>query len=315
MRLLPLIFAALVLASCKTAPQPAGPAAPGEAPVSAAADGLVAAQDVATVNTFFETNKTNSMIPKAEQTPPITAANSFFVVDLDGQRVYFYNDQKLLAASSIASGRKYYRTETGDFTVGGKDLNHRSNSYGNFVSSSGGTMMSDVQNGFDPTPAGARFEGSLMKYFIRFHYNNSPTAMGFHRGVLPGYPASHGCVRLPERTASWFFSKAPMGTPIYVRGTKNGIPYGKSQGRPKRSPRIHSSLKNKPVSTTPADPGPESAAPIPTPSPVPAEGTVPPAAPPGQTPPPPPAVEPDPAPAPAVPAPAPDSAAPGVSSQ
>lgn len=291
MRLLPLLLAAGLLASCKTAPKPADPAAvPGEAPATATADGLVPATDVATVNAHFKTYKTNGMVPADGQTPVITPANSKFIVDLDGQRAYFYVDNKLTAASSIASGRKYYRTETGDFSAGQKDLNHRSSSYGNFVSKSGGTIMSDVTNGFDPTPVGGRFEGSLMKYFIRFHKDGKPTAMGFHRGLLPGYPASHGCVRLPEKMAAWFFSKVPQGTPILVRGTKNGVPYGASQGRPKRSPKVHSSLKNKPASAKPAkpaDPGAEAAAPpapapapgsaTPTESPAPADSTPPPA--------------------------------------
>ena len=264
MRFLLLFLAAGLLASCKTAPKPTDPATAGEAPANAAAGGLVPAADVAAVNSFFKTNKTNGMLPPADQTPAINAANSKFIVDLDGQRTYFYVDNKLTAAAAIASGRRYYRTETGDFTVGQKDLNHRSSSYGNFVSRSGGTIMGDVKNGFDPTPAGARFQGALMKYFLRFHYRGSPTAMGFHKGALPGYPASHGCVRLPEKMAAWFFSKVPSGTPILVRGTKNGVAYGASQGRPKRSPKVHSSLKNKPVSTKPADPGPESATTTPT---------------------------------------------------
>ena len=261
MRLLPLLLAASLLASCKSVPKPADAPADAAGKVSDAAGGLVPAADVALVNAHFKTHKTNGMLPAAAPSPAITAENSFFVVDLDDQRAYFYSSKKLVAATNIASGRKYYRTESGDYTVGQKDLNHRSSSYGNFVSKGGGTIMSDVQNGFDPTPAGARFEGALMKYFLRFHHKGQPTAMGFHRGILPGYPASHGCVRLPDKMANWFYNNVPLGTPILVRGKKNGVPYGASQGRPKRSPKIHSSLKNKPAASKPADPGPESAAP------------------------------------------------------
>ena len=119
-------------------------------------------------------------------------------------------------------------------------------------------MMSDVQAGFDPTPPGARFEGSLMKYFQRLYYKGGPTAMGFHRGVLPGNPASHGCIRLPGTMAEWFYNNVPLGTPVAVRGTKNGIPIGKSQGRPKRSPKIHSSLKPKVEPPPAVPPAPES---------------------------------------------------------
>jgi hypothetical protein len=106
MRLLPLFFAAGLLASCRTTPKPIEPVTPREAPaVAAAAGGLVPAADVAAVNAFFKTNKTNSMVPAADQTPAITAANSKFIVDLDGQRVYFYIDDKLTAATAIASCR------------------------------------------------------------------------------------------------------------------------------------------------------------------------------------------------------------------
>ena len=139
--------------------------------------------------------------------------------------------------------------------------------------------MGDVQNGFDPTPPGARFEGALMKYFMRLHHNGRSTAMGFHRGVLPGHPASHGCIRLPGTLAEWFYSNVPLGTPVSVRGVKNGIPIGKSQGRPRRSPKVHSSLKKKAEPSVP--PAPESdiktpePAPAPAPEPVPGPGAVP----------------------------------------
>lgn len=277
MRLLPLLLVPLFFASCRSVPKQEE-AAPGAVAVKAAegAGGMVPAADVARAEAFFKAHKTSAMIPVAGNTPAITAANSWFVVDLDAQRTYFYTDKKLIAATKISSGRKYYRTETGDYTLGQKDLNHRSSSYGNFVSRSGGTVMGDVQNGFDPTPAGARFEGALMKYFMRFHHNGQSTAMGFHRGVLPGSPASHGCVRMPDLAASWFYAKAPMGTPIYVRGKTNGIPIGADQKRPKRSPRVHSSLKSRPAAEKPAvPPAPESDVSTPEPAvPAPAPAAV-----------------------------------------
>lgn len=190
-------------------------------------------------------------------TEPLTPQNSRFVVDLDAQRAYLFQNHCLIAYSPIASGRKYYRTETGDYTIGQKDLNHRSSSYGNFVSSGGGTLMSDVQYGFDPLPPGSKFEGSLMKWFLRLHHNGKPTAMGFHRGVLPGHPASHGCIRLPGTMAEWFFHNVALGTPVLVRGVKNGVPIGQDQNRPRRSPRVHSSLKA-PKKTQVVPPAPES---------------------------------------------------------
>ena len=116
-------------------------------------------------------------------------------------------------------------------------------------------MMSDVTSGFDPTPVGGKFEGSLMKYFQRFATpNGRMTAMGFHTGVLPGYAASHGCVRLPDGMASWLFENVPLGTPVIINGDKLGVPMGTAQKRAKREPKVHSSLKKK--ETPPAEVSP-----------------------------------------------------------
>lgn len=254
--LLPLLAGAMLLPSCRSVPKTADAKPSVDQSPGSAAGGLVSAEDVAAVNLFYKNGGKRGFHPS--QAPALTPEDTYFVVDLDGQRAYLYHRKKLIAVSSISSGVRYYRTETGDYTLGQKDLNHRSSSYGNFVNSKGGTVMSDVQNGFDPTPVGARFEGALMKYFMRFHYKGQSTAMGFHRGVLPGHPASHGCVRLPDSMAAWFYQNVPMHTPILVRGTKYGIPIGKSQGRPKRSPKVHSSLKSKPAEAPTVPPAPES---------------------------------------------------------
>ena len=48
-----------------------------------------------------------------------------------------------------------------------------------------------------------------MPYFLRVH-----GGIGMHAGYLPGYPASHGCIRLPKEMALKFFEDAPVGTPV-----------------------------------------------------------------------------------------------------
>jgi hypothetical protein len=52
-----------------------------------------------------------------------------------------------------------------------------------------------------------------MRYFMRFH-----EATGMHAGYLPGYAASHGCVRMPEQLAIEFFNRVDVGTPVHVFG-------------------------------------------------------------------------------------------------
>ena len=74
-------------------------------------------------------------------------------------------------------------------------------------------------------PRGCRFVPAPMHYFMRFH-----GADGMHAGYLPGYPASHGCVRMPEQYAIAFFNSVSVGTPVTVFGrTPTGRYLGQSQ--------------------------------------------------------------------------------------
>ncbi|MDQ6654475.1 MAG: L,D-transpeptidase, partial [Verrucomicrobiota bacterium] len=59
----------------------------------------------------------------------------------------------------------------------------------------------------------ARFVPAPMRYFMRFN-----GAEGMHAGYLPGYAASHGCVRLPEENAIALFNAVEVGTPVTVFG-------------------------------------------------------------------------------------------------
>ena len=71
----------------------------------------------------------------------------------------------------------------------------------------------------------ANFERVLWHYFMRFHGSD-----GMHAGYLPGYAASHGCVRMPEQYAIAFFNSVNVGTPVTVFGrTPTGRYLGQSQ--------------------------------------------------------------------------------------
>jgi lipoprotein-anchoring transpeptidase ErfK/SrfK len=242
--LIPLLFG---ISSCTSMKKEAGEAAAvTEMPSS------VRPEDVTKVDEFFANGGKHGFHPPAEKTPALKADNTKYVVELDQQRVYLYHQGELIAASRISSGRSGFRTETGSYTIGQKNLNHRSNLYGSFVSTGGRTVAGDVKAGFDAQPEGARFVGSLMKYFQRFERKGSPTAMGFHQGVVPGHPASHGCVRLPSSMASWFFAHVQKGTPVQVNGSKYGVKPGTRQAGVRRSPR-----KATPATKPAAEPTPE----------------------------------------------------------
>jgi lipoprotein-anchoring transpeptidase ErfK/SrfK len=80
------------------------------------------------------------------------------------------------------------------------------------VDASGTVVMANIDVTKDKQPAGTRFEGSKMHHFMRF-----VGGIGMHEGFLPGYPASHGCVRMPGHMAATFYHNVAIGTPVTVR--------------------------------------------------------------------------------------------------
>jgi lipoprotein-anchoring transpeptidase ErfK/SrfK len=132
------------------------------------------------------------------------------VVKLGAQKAYLYHHGKLVAVSPISSGREGKRTPVGRFRVIQKNRDHRSSLYGHYVRN-GRIVKPNVDIRKDARPAGSRFAGVPMPYFLRFS-----GAYGLHAGEVPGYPASSGCVRLPPRHAKRFFEAVRVGTPVIV---------------------------------------------------------------------------------------------------
>lgn len=134
------------------------------------------------------------------------------VIDLDEQRAYFYKGDQIVGVSVVSTGREGYDTPSGEFRITEKDETHVSSLYGNYVDKSGLVVMENVEAKKDPKPKGTVFQGASMPYFLRIH-----DGIGMHAGYLPGYPASHGCIRLPEKMAVEFFQHAAVGTPVEIR--------------------------------------------------------------------------------------------------
>ncbi len=132
-------------------------------------------------------------------------------IDLGEQKAFFYKDGRLVGVSMISSGREGYRTPPGQYKVLQKSKDHVSNLYGDYVDHGGNVMVANVGVKRDPKPPGAKFRGAPMPYFLRFH-----GGYGLHAGFLPGFAASHGCVRMPERMAQIFFANVSHGTPVRV---------------------------------------------------------------------------------------------------
>ena len=108
-----------------------------------------------------------------------------FVIDLSEQKVRYYNKGSLVKTSYVSTGRKGYRTPTGEYVITDKTRDKRSNIY----------------------------DDSPMPYFQRF----SCKAIGFHEGNTGSPYASHGCIRLPRSTAKYFWSKGKIGDRVIIK--------------------------------------------------------------------------------------------------
>jgi lipoprotein-anchoring transpeptidase ErfK/SrfK len=145
-------------------------------------------------------------------------------IDLQEQRAYLLQNGRPVLASPISSGRYGHLTKGGSFKVLEKEINHHSSMYGKIVDARGNTVVADADADMS-VPPGGKFIPAPMHYFMRFD-----GADGMHAGYLPGYPASHGCVRMPEQFAIAFFNSVDVGTPVTVFGrTPTGRYLGQAQ--------------------------------------------------------------------------------------
>jgi lipoprotein-anchoring transpeptidase ErfK/SrfK len=115
---------------------------------------------------------------------PANAGPERVVISLSDQMAYLYRGDTLVAASTISTGRDDKPTPSGIFSVLAKTPMHRSNKYDNA-----------------PMPFAQFFE---------------PHGIAMHGGYNPGYPASHGCIRLPSGFAKKLYSVTAIGTPVLI---------------------------------------------------------------------------------------------------
>lgn len=134
------------------------------------------------------------------------------VVSLSKQRAYLLAGDQIAIDTPISSGKRAGMTPTGSFNVMEKDKDHRSSVYGDFKDKSGRTVRSGVSVRIDSAPSGTHYVGAPMLWFMRL----TGDGVGMHVGILPGYPASHGCIRMPSQSAEMFYNKVKIGTPVRV---------------------------------------------------------------------------------------------------
>lgn len=107
---------------------------------------------------------------------------------ISSQTYEYTEDGRVIASGDISSGSAQYPTPTGSFRVQSKDKNKRSSKYYNYYG--------------DNTP---------MPYSLQFH---GPYFV--HEGWLPGFPDSHGCVRLHYEDARFLYERMRVGDPVLV---------------------------------------------------------------------------------------------------
>lgn len=132
-------------------------------------------------------------------------------IKLDRQTAEFRKGGNLVGVSPVTSGREGYETPPGRFRITQKSPDHRSNLYGDYVDAEGNVVAENVDVRDSDPPPGTEFRGAPMPHFLRFN-----GAIGIHGGYLPGYPASHGCVRLPPEIARRLYEDVEIGTPVIV---------------------------------------------------------------------------------------------------
>ena len=105
------------------------------------------------------------------------------VVSLPLQSAYVYRGGTLIGVSSVSTGAPGNDTPTGRFEILEKKRHHRSNLY-----------------------------DAPMPFMQRLTWDG----IALHAGAIPGYPASHGCVRLPADFASKLFAVTRLGASVHI---------------------------------------------------------------------------------------------------
>jgi hypothetical protein len=108
------------------------------------------------------------------------------VVSIPDQRVHVYRNGIRIGVATCSTGKPGHATPTGVFTILQKDKDHRSSTYNN----------------------------APMPNMNRLTWDG----VALHAGKLPGYPASHGCVRLPMEFSEKLFGVTHVGTPVIIAG-------------------------------------------------------------------------------------------------
>ncbi|HEX8215325.1 MAG TPA: L,D-transpeptidase family protein [Allosphingosinicella sp.] len=108
------------------------------------------------------------------------------VISLGSQKAYVYRGGTLIGVSTVSSGKTGHESPTGRFQILQKRQLHRSN----------------------------RYNDAPMPFMQRLNWYG----VALHAGEIPGYPASHGCIRLPAKFAQKLYEVTELGGFVFVAG-------------------------------------------------------------------------------------------------
>jgi hypothetical protein len=146
---------------------------------------------------------------------------SHIEVSINEQKARFYSGDQMVGWTTVASGVHKFPTPTGSFAVTEKIQDKKSNLYGKIYNKNGKLVKRNAKMGVHRVPAGGRFKGAPMPYFLRL----TNDGIGMHAGPIPrpGSRASHGCIRMPRNFAPILYRHVDIGTAVTIKG--NGPAY------------------------------------------------------------------------------------------
>jgi hypothetical protein len=126
--------------------------------------------------------KADAALSLAPEPPPDRGVR--ILVSLPQQKAWVFDNGKLVDTSPVSTGKRRYETPAGTFPILQKKVHHRSNKYSN----------------------------APMPYMQRLTWSG----VALHAGHVPGYPASHGCIRFPRKFAKRLYGLTDFGTKVTI---------------------------------------------------------------------------------------------------
>lgn len=139
-----------------------------------------------TDDSIASTRKKKAEAAKEVQLPPRQPLN--LIISLKKQKLFVYHGTELIDTGPVSTGQRGFPTPSGVFSILEKNRIHHSNIY----------------------------SGAPMPFMQRVTWSG----VALHAGALPGYPASHGCIRLPHSFAQKLFGMTRMNNHIIITSSE-----------------------------------------------------------------------------------------------